>query len=309
MRVPRAITPLDYAAAYNAYAQGLAQLAPGVPLFAPAVAYPSTGLRFSQTLLAGPHPGLRVVTGHDYPYSACVPRHSRYYPTIGRLLSEQATAGMARSVRPMLKLARAAGLNVRLTEINSVTCGGLPGVSNTFATALWAPDALFDLMRAGVAAVNLHARVFAVNDPFTFDAHGLQIHPLLYGLILFIRMLGPHAQLASLQPSHGASHFKAWVVRIAGGELHVLLLDKGSQPLRIRLALPATSPAHLERMLAPSVTSREGETLAGQSLDHDGRWSGSYKTELVNPDAGHYVVRSSPYSATLLSVPIAGPFT
>ena len=102
---------------------------------------------------------------------------------------------MAQSVAPLVRLARSAGLPVRLTEINSVTCGGLAGVSDTFATALWAPDALFELAQAGVQAVNLHARVYTYNEPFTFDSHGLLARPLLYGLILFVRTLGPGARL------------------------------------------------------------------------------------------------------------------
>jgi hypothetical protein len=40
-----------------------------------------------------------------------------------------------------MMLAHRAGFPFRLTEQNSVTCGGLAGVSNTFATALWAPAA------------------------------------------------------------------------------------------------------------------------------------------------------------------------
>ena len=43
-------------------------------------------------------------------------------------------------------LAHGAGLRFRLDEVNSVTCGGTRGVSDTFATALWAPDALLSLL-------------------------------------------------------------------------------------------------------------------------------------------------------------------
>jgi hypothetical protein len=53
--------------------------------------------------------------------------------------------------------ARSSGVGVRadaawlreVRTINSVTCGGVRGVSNTLVTALWAPDALFELRRRG----------------------------------------------------------------------------------------------------------------------------------------------------------------
>jgi hypothetical protein len=304
--LPREITPRTYAADYDAYARALVRIAPRVPILGPALAYPDRALSWIRTLLAGPHPGLRVISAHRYPYSACVPRISPDYPTIARLLSEHATAGMAQSVRPMVSLARRAGLTVRLTELNSVTCGGLQGVSNTFATALWAPDALFELIRAGVAAVNLHAREYAINDPFTFTQHGLLARPLLYGLILFTRTLGPGAQLVPVNLRGArALALKAWAVRIGHRQLNVLLINKGNRPIRVRLALPATASASLERMLAPSVTASAGVTLAGQSLGPDAMWSGNKQTEVVAPYADHYAVTLSPYSAALLSVRVA----
>ena len=136
-------------------------------------------------LLRAPHPGLRAITVHRYPLSACSDRGSRTFPTIARILSENATAGMARSIRGAVRTARRAGLPVRLTEINSVTCGGRRGVSNTFATALWAPDALFELLRAGASAAAVHVRARAINMAFSLTRHGLVAYPLLYGLSFF----------------------------------------------------------------------------------------------------------------------------
>src|SRR5205807_8152509 len=49
-----------------------------------------------------------------------------------------------------------AGLPLRVDEINSVACGGAAGVSNTFASALWALDTMFALVRTGVDGVNVH---------------------------------------------------------------------------------------------------------------------------------------------------------
>jgi hypothetical protein len=301
--LPQAITARSYADDYDAYSRAFAHVAPRASLFAPALASPEWNLSWVRTLLAGPHRGLHEITAHRYPYSACVPRSSEQYPTIDRVLSERATAGMAQSVKPLVAVARSAGLPVRLTEINSVTCGGLAGVSDTFATSLWAPDALFELARAGVKAVDLHARVYAINDPFTFYSRGLVVRPLLYGLILFVRTLGPDARLVPLNLSGaGSLPFKAWAVEVAGGRLHVLLIDKGSRSIRVRLALPASAPANLERMLAPSVRSRTGETLAGQSLAQNAKWSGRRRVQWIVPRTGQYPVTLSPYSAALLSV-------
>jgi hypothetical protein len=301
--LPGAATPTSYAADYDAVAQAIRRADPKAALLGPAVSNPASALGWIRTLLARPHPGLSEITAHRYPYSACTLPDSSRHPTIGGILGSRASAGMAQSVRPMVALARHSGLRARLTEFNSVTCGGLRGVSNTFATALWAPDAIFELIRSGLSAANLHVRVRAINAPFTFHAGRLVARPLLYGLILFTRTLGPHAQLMPVQlHSPPSLHLKAWAVKVARNQLRVLLIDKGPRAAVLNLDVPATRPAQVQHLLAPSVRSRSGVTLAGQTLGQDGRWSGSRDIERVTSRADHYSFSLSPYSAALFSV-------
>jgi hypothetical protein len=305
-RLPATITPSSYVGDYNRFARALTRVAAGVPLLAPALANPDRDRNWISTLLAGPHPGLRVISAHRYPYSACSRPGRPQYPTVQKLLSEQATAGMARSVKPAVALARRAGLPVRMTEINSVTCGGVPGVSNSFATALWAPDALFELVRAGVQGVNLHVRVFSINAPFRFDRRGVRAWPLLYGLILFKRMLGPDSRLVAVHlRSPRARRLKAWAVRVGADTLNVLLIDKGGRAVKVGLDLPATGPAVVQRLLAPSASSRSRVTLAGQRLDDQVGWAGPARLQTVRPAAGRYSVSVRGQSAALLTVHVA----
>jgi hypothetical protein len=301
--LPREVTPDSYVKLFGSYFRVLSKVSPNVGLAGPVVAYPALALHWIFALLKGPHPGLRLVTAHEYPYSGCVPRLSPLYPTIKRVLSESATAGMAAAVRPSLLLAHRAGFPFRLTELNSVTCGGLPGVSNTFATALWAPDALFELMRTGVNGVNVHVRAYAVNGAFGLGPLGIVPHPLLYGLILFTRMLGPDARLIDLRLSAPSSlNVKAWAVRVGASDLRVLLINKGGHAARVALRLPATAPAAVERLLAPSPRAPTGETLDGQRLGVHERWLGRPAAERIQPGAGAYEVTVPATSAALVRV-------
>ena len=285
--LPKRITATSFAKGFRAYARALYAVAPSVPLMAPALAEAAGHLGWIKTLLRYRTRMLRVITAHVYPYSACAKPGQATYPTIQRILSENATAGMARTIAPAVALAHKAGLSLRLTEINSVTCGGTPGVSNAFATALWAPDALFELMNAGVEGVNLHARVTSINRPFFFTRQGLQTRPLLYGLILFKRMLGPGARLVPVHLRTGRSlHLKVWAVRTAystdvgdgaqgiSNPLNVLLINKGRRAARVTLNLPTRHRGFVERLLAPSASSTSGVTLEGQHLDHQAMWQG-----------------------------------
>jgi hypothetical protein len=310
---------------FETYSRALAQVAPRVPLDGPALANPVRNADWVSRLLASPHPGLGTVTAHRYLYSACVPQHSPGYPTVARLLLEHATAGIARKLEPLVDDAHQAGFKFRLTELNSVTCRGVPGVSDTFATALWAPDVLFELLRAGVDGVNVHVRTNAINGAFTLSAQGLGARPLLYGLILFAKALSPDPRLVQLRLSERSSvHLKVWATQVAGDRLQMLLINKGNRPVRVRLRLPATRPAAaparrpaavparrpvpatrsatVERLLAPSPRSISGVTLGGQQLGRDGQWHGRPVIQSITPSVYGYQVLVPRASAALVSI-------
>jgi hypothetical protein len=306
--LPVELTPDSYVDDFYAYARVLGEGAPDIPLIGPAVAHPKLSLKWIKTLIAYERPELGTVSAHLYPYSACV-KHpsSSSYPTVDRLLSWQAVGALAKDVAGAVQVAHDAGLNLRLTELNSVTCGGKGGVSNTFATALWAPDALFTLMRAGVDGVNLHVRYYAINAPFYLTRHGLTPRPLLYGLVMFTRTLGADARLVRLETSHSRSlNLSAWAVRVRGNMLHVLVIDKSNRSVRVDMHLPATGPATVQRLLAPSASSTTGETLDGQRLGPHGTWIGTRVIQTITAGPHGYVVTVPRRSEALVGVRI-GP--
>ncbi len=293
----------DYVRDFRAYRQALARVAPAVPALGPAITRVPTDTDWLRAVLSGDHAQLGVLTGHRYPLGACAHPGQPLYPTVPKLLSERVAAGFAQSVRPAVLIAHAARRPFRLDEFNSVTCGGVPGVSNTFATALWAPDALFELLQTGIDAVNLHIRSTKINGPFALTAQGPRPRPLFYGLVLFARMLSPGGRLLRLAVHAPSSiDLKAWAARVPGNVLHVLLIDKSRRPVSVDLRLPAGAPATVQRLLAPSPSSTRGVTLAGQRLGPDGRWRGRPAIETVAHRPGGYRVSVPGYSAVMLSV-------
>jgi Glycosyl hydrolase family 79 C-terminal beta domain len=305
--LPAALTKRDYVRDFRGYAAALEQVAPGTILAGPALANPIIHHQWVPTLIDGADHTLGMVTIHRYPYSGCIGRrYTRSYATIARVLSPQASTGMAASLAPLVDDAHDAGLPLRLTELNSVNCGGRSGVSNAFATALWAPDALFALLRAGVDGVNIHVRADTINAPFALTPKGLDARPLLYGLILFARALGPHAQLVEVSARHPRSlNLGVWAVRVGRDTLHIVLIDKGRRPVRATLRLPAVGAASVQRLTAPSAASEDGVTLNGQQLDGQGRWEGVAVHQTITPVRGRYTVDVRRQSAALISVRVA----
>lgn len=301
--LPAAISALSYTHDFQLYARALARATPGLPLIGPALSNPALNIGWFRSLVAHERSRLVMLSAHQYPFSRCVPRSSRAYPSIGRILSERASAGIARRLTPVIRLAHRAGLPLRLTELNSVTCGGVRGISDTFATALWAPDTLFELLRAGVDGVNIHIREHPINAAFVFDTRGLVARPLLYGMILFAQTLGPDARLLPVHVHSQASlGLKVWALRVRGGMLHILLIDKGDRPVKVLLRLPATGPATVERLLAPSAAASENVLLAGQRLGRDGQWLGTHYVETIARGRHGYLVTVPRDSAALVRV-------
>ena len=135
-----------------------------------------------------------------------------------------------------MRVAARRRLPFRLTELNSVTCGGRRGVSNTFATALWAPDALFALLEAGVDGVDVHVRARTINAAFVPVAGGIGARPLLYGLMLFARALVP-GRPCDRRPGEGPGPGRAACVgdRHPRRRVRLVLVNTGRRAVRARL--------------------------------------------------------------------------
>ena len=261
-------------------------------------------------------PALRTLTIHRYPLQNCYAARpsSPQRPTIAHLLSPYATAGLAAGIRRWVTLARAVGDRLRVDELNSVACRGKPGVSDTFASALWAPDALFSLAAAGVGGVNIHTLPDAAYAPFSLTrAHGrwtAHVAPEYYGLRLFAQAAPAGARLVAV---HGATHTRslsAWATRAPDGTQRLLLVDKDPGRAReVRVPVPAGTrgkAATVERLTAPGVGATGGVTLGGRTFGartSTGTLAAPRATPAPRNRAGDLVVRVPGASAALVTFP------
>ena len=297
-------SPSRYRSDYRAYARALRRVTPHVPLVGPDTtsSTPSWVSALSRLTRAGPS----EITMHRYAFSTCYPRGSPVYPTIAGLLGQGASAGIAGRLHDALRIAARAGLPLRVTELNSISCGGNEGVADSFATALWAPDALFELMRAGVAGVNWHIRPQLLNAPFHFVPGGIDPQPELYGLAIFNEMFGRGSELEKVRLSNPRKlALKAWAVR-SGRVLKLLLVNKGRSMARVELPASRLSgaPARIEFLKAPSPRAKTGVTLGGRTIGSDARWHGAAVTATVRRAGGFYRFRVRRYSAEIIRLTI-----
>ena len=307
--VPGRPSGYDFDSYVADYAATSSLLPRNVPLLGPASGAPVWRAGLGEFLLANPR--VRIVTFHAYPLRRCqTPSSSPMYPTIANLLSPVAASGAATSLRDAVATAHARGLKVRLDELNSVSCKGSRGISDAFASALWAVDTLFHLAGAGVDGVNVHTLAGAPYQPFAFTDPGgrwrAQVKPMYYGLLLFARAAPPGSRL--LATSHGPSPaLRTWATLGRGGTIRIVLIND-SATRRVTLAVRApyrARPATVERLVAPGLRATSGATLGGQdfgSASSTGRLSGTVRTATVDPVQRRYVVDLGPASAALLTI-------
>jgi hypothetical protein len=250
-------------------------------------------------------PLVSLVTAHNYPpFEGCAVPGDPRYPRPTGYMSDSVAQGVAHSERYVLGAAGLGGLNVRLSEVGSSVCGGVRGRSDTFGTALWAPDLLFNLLSVGVDGLNIHLRGngFA-NTALNVTPDGIYAEPLYYGMALFARMLGPGAELMLTTKRGGPERLKVWAVRLGDGRLNVLYLNKSDRDTYVTLPALSAQAATVERLSAPSLSANTTVTLAGQRLGGDGRWTGALTASRVPSAHGSYRVLVPRFSAAMLSVP------
>ena len=293
---------IDYAAISSA-------LPREVPLVGPASGSPSWTAQLSRNV--GANPRVRMVTFHRYPLHRCfTQRGASTYPTIANLLAPGSSSGPGLSLQAAVQVAHTHGLSLRADELNSVSCGGARGVSDTFASALWVLDTLFKMAAVGVDGVNIHTFKRALYEPFSFThSHGgwqARVDPVYYGMLMFARAAPTGSRLLSVRAASSRA-LRIWAVRAPDGTVRVTAInDSPTRTLVLALRPPRTSgAAHLERLTAPALRSTTGVTIAGQTFGYattTGELKRGYKLTALQPIQHRYVVELPPASAALLSV-------
>ena len=299
---PRGYDVSDFTSDWSSLAPGL----PSVPLAGPS----SGGTEWLAGLgyFLSHEPRVRLVTIHAYPLKHC---SKSTVVTIPELLANSSSAGLAQRVAPYLADADRHGAPLRIDELNGVSCGGTRGVSDTFASALWVLDTLFEMAKLGVSGVNIHSVPGTINEILGPQRSGstwsMRVHPEYYGMIMFAQAAPAGSRLLRLSLSPPAN-VKVWATRATSGTIHIVVINKRlSQPVTVRLRVAGThGAATVEQLRAPHVNATSGVTLGGQTFGAattTGVLAGSSSQTSLSPSGGAYVVKVPPASATMLTLP------
>jgi Glycosyl hydrolase family 79 C-terminal beta domain len=297
---------------FATYAQEVAQVAEQfrrLALAGPATGAPSWLALVPQLFAYDPR--LKVITYHRYPLISCFsqPGDPRY-PSIANLLDSGAARDLLQGAGKTIAFAHAHGATVRIDELNSVACAGQPGVSNTFASALWMLDTLFAMVRGGVDGVNIHTLPDAAYEPFVFRRiRGrwlATVRPEYYSLLMFAQAAPPGSRMLGIDQS-ASTDVRSRATVTSDGVVHVVLINAGLTSGHIVIVRPPARArvAVLERLRAPSAAATDDVTLGGQTFGIEtgtGTLKGTLRTVSLRPDhRGRYLIRMPASSAALLT--------
>ncbi|WP_259071923.1 hypothetical protein HDF24_04170 [Mucilaginibacter sp. X4EP1] len=164
----------------------------------------------------------------------------------------------------------------RISECNSVFGGGKPGVSDTFASALWALDFMWTVAENNGQGVNFHggpAR-FAYT-PITMDNGQVTARPEYYAMLAFrYGAVGGKLIPATIFNPRDFNNCTTHACSYPDGSYAVTLINKDTESFSFTIQLDKTvNNILVYRLLAPTITSTTGTSFAGSGVNADGSFS------------------------------------
>jgi hypothetical protein len=194
--------------------------------------------------------------------------------TLQRLLSP------SRRLDAALKAASAArrdtGLPFRMAETNSCYQGGKPGVSDTFASALWAADLMYQLVQAGAIGVNFHGGGYGWYSPVAGTReNGFAARPIYYGMLLFAVAGAGRLVMTEMDGAAAADRsVSAYGLLSDDDELKVVVLNKSlDQDVTLTVTVAGAKKASVLRLVAPRGDDTTDVTLGGAVVGSYGGWA------------------------------------
>ncbi len=212
---------------YIQLANALEQNVAGAPTVGPELARAERWRAQLPRVLAALH--FQTVGVHLYPLTACAtPRDV----TVHGLLSRYA-ADAPEAYGWVVADASADGLPAIISEANSASCGGVLGVSNSPASAVWAVRFTLSALQTGFREVRFHLSGNAY-DPFLVRGYTVLQRPLAAALIALNDWL-PLGSVVHPVPMPAGSRLRARAIAQPHGGLVLVLDNRAGHAQRVLL--------------------------------------------------------------------------
>lgn len=151
----------------------------------------------------------------------------------------------------------AGGTPYRMDEGNSCFGGGRPGVSDAYASALWAADYILRAACAGFAGVNLHGGGVGVYTPIESSERRPALpRPVFYGMQFAQMFAGCRVAACKAETIANVTAY----VGSRSGNSRLAIVNKGAQAVQVVLPKQFAAADRLQRweLRGPSLGARSG---------------------------------------------------
>lgn len=163
------------------------------------------------------------------------------------------------------------GLPYRISECNSVYDGGKTGVSNVFASALWALDFMWQVAENNGQGINFHGGNSGAYMPIALSNNVITAMPEYYAMLAF-RYGSSGGTIIPANLGSTAYNCSSYAC-VSDQATYITLINKDAANLSFSLQLNnLASSVQIARLIAPSITSTTGVTFAGSGVSADGTY-------------------------------------
>jgi hypothetical protein len=281
----------------DAYVGAITRAAPGVAIAGPDA---SSGIPVLPWVRASAALRPALLTDHYYPLSSCGST-----PVVSELLSPVVREDESSMLGKLRAIGRSHALPVQIDETNNISCKGQPGVSDSFAAALWAADYTARAMAAGMRGLDFHDLLDrpGAYSPLIASRGRLHANPEWYALLLTAGLQGARPLPSTVR---GAAELSAWAFLAPGGLLRLLLVNfeaNGSGALRVQLHLARRyAGGTILRLTGPSPDATSQVKLGGGEVGPSGSWSARSPLAGVYHRAGALSLAVPSSSAALVTL-------
>ncbi|KAI0742960.1 hypothetical protein C8Q80DRAFT_1109278 [Daedaleopsis nitida] len=224
-------------------------------------------------------------------------------------LTHRSGQGLVSPLMNTASIAQQMGKEFMMFETNTASCGGFPGVSDSFASALWAVDYGLQMAYSSFTGALLHIGGQNVSyNPFTPPPTNLSlvakwtVGPIMYSTLFMAEALGKSntSRVVDLSANGGNEFTPAYGIYEHDTLARVALVNfmqeqNGAGSYRATISVSGANgeravPAQVKvkYLLAPSVSEKDKVTWANQTFggrfQADGRLSGQEVIETISCD-------------------------
>jgi hypothetical protein len=254
-------------------------LAGDAPIAGPDLSQPTSTAEWFNMFARAEHAKLDMLTVHNYTGATSIPQ----------LLSSQILAKEVNDVAPQLVAANLVNVPIRLDETNSAVGGGIAGMSDVYASALWGFEYNLVLAQAGFAGVNFHSGFgvcgaplfngrFQRYTPFCAAteadmlAKTYKAMPLYYGMYMATRMGTGQFVPVTVNSDRNVTSYG---IRGRDGHLRIAVLVKEETtgaPVPVSIAVRgANGRASVLHLTGQALNSADGVAVQGATVDASGQ--------------------------------------